>query len=104
MTLTPLLYFTRYSLFESGFMNDACLLSPQEVKGKLDILSQYRKTAELLFSAANTYKQLELKEKLTALLLLVDAVESEGNSEVRSARKQIVDIIQNGLVFLDNAQ
>ena len=77
---------------------------PQEMKGQLNLLSGYREAAGQLVATIGTisaerYKELE--EKLTSLLLLVDGVKTEGQPEMRAARKEVVCFIQYALQFLD---
>lgn len=72
------------------------------VATKLSLLAEYQCMAEELSARAVAMpagsKQskvcIELEERLTTLLLKVDAVETGGHPEIRNVRKQIVLIIQ----------
>lgn len=84
-------------------------LQVHEVEGKLKFLAEYQHMAEELCAnirtsagPQNNKLNVELEERLTALLLKVDAVETEGDDQIRSARKQVVFVIQNALKFLEN--
>ncbi len=51
----------------------------------------------------NSRLYLELEGKLTSLLLRVDGIESNGHDSIRTARKQVVAMIQNALALLDSS-
>lgn len=80
-------------------------LPAHEVERRLNSLAEYQRVAEELIANVRTSSRhskvnVELEERLTAVLLKVDAVETEGDHQVRSARKQVVFVIQNALKFL----
>ncbi len=77
------------------------------VRKWLQLLSTHQSTAECLYNKArgfsgvkNGREYLQLEEQLTALLLLVDSVETSGHADIRTTRKHVVHIIQNALSFL----
>lgn len=80
--------------FDSG---NEYLLCVQEVKKRLNLLSNYKTAAQQLVANCSDVDHLELEERLTSLLLLVDAVESEGCVEIRRTRKDVVCVIQDAL-------
>ena len=79
------------------------------VETKLSLLADYQRMAEELTACARSMPagskhskpNIELEERLTALILKVDAVETEGHPKIRKARKQIVFSIQNALKYLE---
>jgi hypothetical protein len=87
----------------------SCRIQTHEVEIKLNSLAQYQHMAEALFAHVRTVDsslhgklKVELVERLTALLLKVDAVETEGRYEIRNVRKQVVFIIQSALNCLES--
>ena len=86
------------------------LLDGETLKRRLHILSEHRNAAESLYKRVssvlpvvvkNSKEHLQLEEELTALLLRVDSVETSGHIDIRTARKDIVHIIQSALTLLD---
>ena len=73
------------------------MVSVHEVKKRLNLLFNYKTTAQQLVANGSEADHLELEERLTSLLLLVDAVESEGCLEIRRTRKEVVCVIQDAL-------
>lgn len=82
------------------------MLPEREVRMRLDGLAQYQEVAEKLFAevgnVSSGQRKLELEERLTSLLLAVDAVETAGHGGIRTARKRVVFVIQNALTLLEN--
>lgn len=78
------------------------------VRSRLELLARHQGAAETLWNRARGFSgmkngrdYLQLEEQLTALLLQVDSVETSGHPDIRTARKHVVNIIQNALKFLD---
>jgi len=82
-------------------------LPPELVTAQLKSLSDHYNSARQLyahviaFSGAKQSKQfMELEERLTALLLQVDGVETGGDAGIRAVRKEVVSTIQSALAEL----
>ena len=98
-----------FFLFVADYSEDGNSSFTADVCNKLETLSQYHTTARNLLATAQNFsgsKQckpyLELEEKLTTLLLRVDAIQVNGHRTIRIARKEVVNTIQTALTILDN--
>ena len=79
--------------------SDPRLLKIQEIGSSLgalrDEVTQFR-------DAKGSREFLTLEEKLTRQLLALDAIDTGGEEQIRSARKNTIDHIQELLHILDN--